>query len=66
MKNNVLLKPESKIIFKGETSENYTNFEEFDIIKVLGRGAFGKVMLCKHQKSGKYYAVKSMRKEDVI
>jgi len=23
-------------------------------------------MLCKHQKTGKYYAVKSMRKEDLI
>jgi hypothetical protein len=23
-------------------------------------------MLCKHSKSGKYYAVKSMRKEDLI
>jgi serine/threonine protein kinase len=32
----------------------------------LGRGAFGKVMLCKNNKNGKYYAVKSMRKENLI
>jgi serum/glucocorticoid-regulated kinase 2 len=42
------------------------SFEEFEIVKVLGRGAFGKVMLCKHGGSGIYYAVKSMRKENLI
>jgi len=35
-------------------------------LKVLGRGAFGKVMLCQNKKNGKYYAIKSMRKEDLI
>jgi serum/glucocorticoid-regulated kinase 2 len=33
---------------------------------VLGRGAFGKVMLCQNKKNSKYYAIKSMRKEDLI
>ena len=31
-------------------------------LKTLGRGAFGKVMLCLNTKNKKYYAVKSMRK----
>jgi serine/threonine protein kinase len=33
---------------------------------VLGRGAFGKVMLCKNRNNGQYYAVKSMRKEHLV
>lgn len=33
---------------------------------MLGRGAFGKVMLCQNKKNQKYYAIKSMRKEDLI
>jgi serum/glucocorticoid-regulated kinase 2 len=55
-------KPESKLIFKSQNSGKVEAFEEFEIVKVLGRGAFGKVMLCKHGSTGTYYAVKSMRK----
>ena len=40
--------------------------EDFTLIKVLGRGAFGKVMLCEKKDSKKVFAVKSLRKEDII
>lgn len=40
--------------------------EDFTLIKVLGRGAFGKVMLCEKKDSKKIFAVKSLRKEDII
>lgn len=40
--------------------------EDFTLIKVLGRGAFGKVMLCEKKDSKKTFAVKSLRKEDII
>jgi serum/glucocorticoid-regulated kinase 2 len=46
--------------------DNINTFEEFELLKVLGRGAFGKVMLCQNKKNSKYYAIKSMRKEDLI
>ena len=59
-------KNESKLVFEGQTQTKIQYFEEFEIIKVLGRGAFGKVMLCRHQESGQYFAVKSMRKENLI
>jgi serum/glucocorticoid-regulated kinase 2 len=42
------------------------SFEEFELLKVLGRGAFGKVMLCRNTKNNKCYAIKSMRKENLI
>ena len=55
------------MIFKSEdASANVDSFEEFELLKVLGRGAFGKVMLCQNKKNNKYYAVKSMRKENLI
>ena len=67
IKQNDQVKAESKIIFKSETNQdNVDSFEEFELLKVLGRGAFGKVMLCQNKKNQKYYAIKSMRKEDLI
>lgn len=40
--------------------------ENFTLIKVLGRGAFGKVMLCEKKDTKKIYAIKALRKEDII
>ncbi|EGR30983.1 protein kinase domain protein [Ichthyophthirius multifiliis] len=42
------------------------SIEDFHLIKVLGRGAFGKVMLCQKKDTNELYAIKSMRKEDII
>jgi len=40
--------------------------EDFEILKVLGRGAFGKVMLVQKKDTEQVYALKSMHKEDII
>lgn len=54
---------ESTLIFKStSTTSNVANFHEFELLKVLGKGAFGKVMLCQLKGTNEYYAVKSMRK----
>ena len=50
-----------KIIDGGHITE-----DDFDPIKVLGRGAFGKVILTEKRGSGELYAVKIMNKADVI
>jgi serum/glucocorticoid-regulated kinase 2 len=47
---------------KGEN----VNIEDFSLIKVLGRGAFGKVMLAEKKDSGELFAIKSLRKEEII
>lgn len=39
---------------------------DFELIKVLGRGHFGKVVLAKHMKSGKFFAIKALKKSDII
>lgn len=42
------------------------DMKSFEIISKLGRGAFGDVMLCKRRFTEKTYAIKSIKKEDVI
>ena len=42
------------------------NFASFNIIKILGSGAFGKVFLVKHNATGKHYALKALKKKNLI
>lgn len=42
------------------------SFADFECVKVLGRGAYGKVMLVKKKSSGELFAMKSLRKEEMI
>ncbi|XP_035490617.2 serine/threonine-protein kinase Sgk2b isoform X1 [Scophthalmus maximus] len=39
---------------------------DFDYLKVIGRGSFGKVLLARHRKQGGYYAVKVLQKQMVV
>jgi len=40
--------------------------DDFNILKVIGRGAFGKVMLVEKKDTKKMYALKSLRKNVII
>jgi len=42
------------------------NIEDFKILKVLGRGTYGKVMLVQHKDEGTLFALKTLRKKKVI
>ncbi|XP_018603449.1 serine/threonine-protein kinase Sgk1-like [Scleropages formosus] len=39
---------------------------DFDYLKVIGKGSFGKVLLARHKESGQYYAVKVLQKKMVL
>lgn len=39
---------------------------DFEMISVIGRGAFGEVILVRHKKNGGYYAMKKLRKADML
>lgn len=41
-------------------------FEDFQPIKMLGKGTFGKVFLVRNKKKGGLFAMKSIRKDTVI
>lgn len=40
--------------------------EDFDLLKVIGKGSFGKVMLVKKKDDGQIYAMKVLRKDAII
>ncbi|XP_070781351.1 serine/threonine-protein kinase N2 [Enoplosus armatus] len=40
--------------------------EDFNCISVLGRGHFGKVLLAEYKRSGKLYAIKALKKGDIV
>ncbi|TRM67617.1 hypothetical protein BD626DRAFT_479309 [Schizophyllum amplum] len=45
---------------------NPTSIKDFDIIKPISKGAFGSVFLAKKKVTGDYYAIKVLKKADMI
>lgn len=44
----------------------FCSFEDFKIVALVGKGNFGKVYLVQNQITGKYHAMKSIRKDIVL
>merc|ERR1719186_1085130 len=47
-------------------NENKVSMEDFELLKVLGRGAFGKVVLCREKATRTMYAMKIIKKSAVF
>ena len=58
-KSQIIAKKSGKILIKVE-------MDDFEIIKTIGRGSVGKVLLGKYKNSGDLYSIKSMRKDQLI
>jgi serine/threonine kinase 38 len=39
---------------------------DFDPLKIIGRGAFGEVRVCRNRKTGEVVAIKKMKKTEMI
>ncbi|VDL27199.1 unnamed protein product [Hymenolepis diminuta] len=53
------------LIYKNRPPKRYST-EDFELLKVLGKGTFGKVVLCKEKESGCFYAMKILKKTVLI
>eukprot|EP00828_Plagiopyla_frontata_P011713 TRINITY_DN1650_c0_g1_i11.p1 TRINITY_DN1650_c0_g1~~TRINITY_DN1650_c0_g1_i11.p1 ORF type:complete len:415 (+),score=77.47 TRINITY_DN1650_c0_g1_i11:1804-3048(+) len=62
--NDILGKAE--FVKKENKDKRSEKLENFEIKKLLGRGAYGKVMLVEHRVTKKLYAMKSIRKDIAI
>lgn len=47
-------------------STEKVSLDDFDLLKVIGRGSFGKVMLVRKRSSGKIFAMKILKKSAVV
>lgn len=47
-------------------AQNTAGLDDFDRIKTLGTGSFGRVMLVQHKQSKEYYAMKILDKQKVV
>ena len=66
-KTDIKSLPQKKGPKKKSTFQNIqVEYTDFEIIKVIGRGSVGKIVLVKYNKDGKYYAMKEMRKDQII
>jgi len=62
--------PENPFSRRGERKKRHgkskVTFENFEYIKVLGKGTFGKVVLCREKATNHLYAMKILKKEVII
>jgi serine/threonine protein kinase len=45
---------------------NKVSMDDFDLLKVIGRGSYGKVYQIRHRESGEIFALKALRKEVLV
>ncbi|XP_056440549.1 serine/threonine-protein kinase Sgk3 [Gadus chalcogrammus] len=56
----------SRNINLGPSANPQAKPTDFDFLKVIGKGSFGKVLLAKRKNDGKYYAIKVLQKRVIL
>ena len=64
---NVIQKKQATMKKTGKIITNTkVEMSDFEIIKTIGRGAVGKILLVKYKNTGDLYSIKSMRKDQLL
>uniref|UniRef100_A0A3Q3F355 protein kinase C n=1 Tax=Labrus bergylta TaxID=56723 RepID=A0A3Q3F355_9LABR len=53
-------------VFSSKQRKGPLSLQDFRLIAVLGRGHFGKVLLSEYKKTGTMYAIKALKKGDIV
>ena len=66
--NNILLSPinkheKEKDAYQAKDFKSKVTLNDFQIVKLLGKGAFGKVLLVYNEELKKYFAMKTLKKD---
>jgi serine/threonine protein kinase len=56
----------TSILSDANHSSYNINLEHFTIIKVIGRGSFGKVYLVRKNDDNQFFAMKTLKKDQII
>lgn len=56
----------SRNINLGPSANPQAKPTDFDFLKVIGKGSFGKVLLAKRKRDGKFYAIKVLQKKVIL
>ena len=56
----------SSLLFSSLKADSAITLDDFEILSILGKGAFGKVYLTRMKENGNLYAIKTIRKDVVI
>eukprot|EP01137_Pigoraptor_chileana_P006315 Opistho-2@50544 len=59
-------KGEIRLIISYEDNKKGLSIDDFDLLRVLGKGSFGKVMQVRKKDSGRIYAMKILKKESIV
>ncbi|KAI9829894.1 MAG: rim15, signal transduction response regulator [Phylliscum demangeonii] len=60
------ISPSVTSVSQGQARAVAPSIKDFEIIKPISRGAFGSVYLAKKKSTGDYYAIKALRKADMV
>jgi len=65
-KQKLIERERTSTLYAKDKNDKNISIDDFNLLKVLGRGAFGKVMMVEKKDTKQIYAIKSLRKEELI